>query len=240
MTYFLTSCTVIPGTHDLNPANGFVETLASCLPQRPLRGLYLASDPTDYACNDLYGGADRLSFENAGWTFSDYQIFDARNTGDLGQLIRRADLVILAGGHVPTQQHFFASISLRTALAHYSGVLVGISAGSMNSAELVYAQPERPGEAKDPAYQRFLPGLGVTKVNLLPHYNVVKDDMLDGLRIYEDITLGDSWGCVFYAIHDGSYLYGSGDAAVLRGEAYRICDGVITQVSAQNQEIRLP
>lgn len=30
----------------------------------------------------------------------------------------------------------------------------------MNCADTVYAQPEEPGEAVDPDYQRFIPGLG--------------------------------------------------------------------------------
>ena len=40
----------------------------------------------------------------------------------------------------------------------------------MNSADIVYSQPEEEGEAVDPAYQRFLTGLNLTKTNLLPHY----------------------------------------------------------------------
>jgi len=31
----------------------------------------------------------------------------------------------------------------------------------MNCADTVYAQPEEPGEAVDPDYQRFIPGLGL-------------------------------------------------------------------------------
>ena len=230
MTYFLTSCTVIPGSHDLNPANGFAARIIACLPRRPLRGIYLASDPTDHACNDLYGNADRTSFENSGCVFADYQIYDDRNDRELTSLLRVADLVILAGGHVPTQQRFFRKIGLREKIQGCSGVVVGISAGSMNAADTVYAQPERPGEAIDPDYRRFIPGLGLTKTMLLPHYNLVKDDMLDGMRLYDDITCADSAGKTFYAIPDGSYLYGCGGKEELWGEAHRICDGTITQV----------
>ena len=239
MTYFLTSCTVIPGSHDLNPANGFAEKILHHLPSRPLRGLYLASNPADHACNDLYGNADRASFENSGCVFSDYQIYDNRNRRDLTHLLKWADLVILAGGHVPTQQDFFEQIGLREKIRCCSGVIVGISAGSMNAADPVYAQPECPGEAKDPAYQRFLPGLGVTQTTLLPHYNLVKDDILDGLRLYEDITCGDSMGRTFYAIPDGSYLYGHDGIEELWGEAHRIRDGVIEHVGFPDQCVKL-
>lgn len=230
MTYFLTSCTVIPGSHDLKLANGFAEKILRHLPKRPLRGLYLASDPVDHACNDLYGNADRTSFENSGCVFATYEIYDDRNTRDLTSLLAQADLVILAGGHVPTQQRFFADCDLREKLRHCRGVVVGISAGSMNAAEVVYAQPERPGEATNPDYQRFLPGLALTRTMLLPHYNLVKDDVLDGLRLYADITCGDSIGHTFYAIPDGSYLYGHDGMEELWGEAHRIQNGVQEQV----------
>ena len=66
---------------------------------------------------------------------------------------------------------------------------------------------------------------------LLPHYQEVKDSVLDGLRLFEDITFADSMGKTFYAIPDGSYLLIRDGREELRGEAYRIRDGVITRVS---------
>ena len=86
----------------------------------------------------------------------------------------------------------------------FDGVLVGISAGTMNSAEVVYAQPELEGEATDPNYQRFLPGLGLTKKMILPHYQMLKDEVLDGLRVMEDIAYPDSQGRRFYLLVDGA------------------------------------
>ena len=92
--------------------------------------------------------------------------------------------------------------------------------------------PEEEGEAIDPEYQRFLTGLDLTKINLLPHYQENKDDVLDGLRIYEDIACPDSIGKTFYAIPDGSYLFIDAVKEELRGEAYMVKDGVISQVSS--------
>ena len=109
----------------------------------------------------------------------------------------------------------------------------------MNSAETVYAHPERDGEAADPAYRRFLPGLGLTKTMLLPHYQENKEDILDGQRIYEDIAFPDSYGKVFYAIPDGSYLFIRDGKEELRGEAYRISNGKMQQVSGENGIVTL-
>ena len=111
--------------------------------------------------------------------------------------------------------------------------------GNDVDAELVYAQPEREGEAADPSYQRFLPGLGLTKTMLLPHLQEVRDDVLDGLRLFEDITFADRFGRSFYAIPDGSYLLVGDGREELRGEAWLIKDGVMTQASREGEILRL-
>ena len=85
----------------------------------------------------------------------------------------------------------------------------------------------------------LLPGLGLTKVNLLPHYQQVRDDVLDGLRLFKDITYPDSMGRTFCAIPDGSYLFIEGGRTELRGEAYRIRDGRINQISQNGQRVLL-
>ena len=114
-------------------------------------------------------------------------------------------------------------------------MLIGISAGSMNSADVVYAQPEEPGEAVSPDYRRFLPGLGVTKTQLLPHYQMVKDHILDGMRLFEDITFSDSRGRVFYALPDGSFLLGKNGRETIYGEAWRIQDGAMRQICREGE-----
>jgi hypothetical protein len=79
-------------------------------------------------------------------------------------------------------------------------------------------------------YKRFIPGLGLTEYNILPHYNAVKNDILDGMRLIEDITFADSYGHTFYAITDGSYILQTEEGAEICGEAYMIHDGKIEQV----------
>ena len=115
--------------------------------------------------------------------------------------------------------------------------LIGVSAGSMNCTSPVYAQPELPGESIDPEYIRFIPGLGISDVQILPHYQMVKDNMLDGRRLYEDITYGDSHGRSFYAIPDGSYVLRRGDTYTLCGEGYLIRDGRCTQICRREETI---
>jgi dipeptidase E len=230
MVCFLTSSPVIPGTLELNPANSFMDELHRRF-QSGGRVLFICSNPDVYDKTDFFANEMKGIFENSGFPFGSFTILDSRNEHDAPELINNSDLIILAGGHVPTQNRFFRKIGLKALLKDYDGVLIGISAGSMNSAETVYAQPEEEGEAIDPEYQRFLPGLGLTNTMLIPHYQEIKDDMLDGLRLFADVTFPDSMGRTFYAIPDGSYLFIGPGGEELRGEACRIRDGVISRVS---------
>ena len=162
MTYFLTSSSCLPDSPALNPANGFVDELRKALPD-PCRALFVASDPGNTERTERFAGSIRTGFELTGFRFDHYQVLDGRNAGQCAALVAGADLLILAGGHVPTQNRFFQDIALRERLAGFDGVVMGISAGTMNCEELVYAPPELEGEAVDPNYRRFYPGLGLTK-----------------------------------------------------------------------------
>lgn len=234
MTYFLTSSPCMPDSPALNPVNGFVDELRKALPGS-CRALFICSDPDQPSLT--YGFAYDMadSFEEVGILFTEVEVLERENQDQCRDLVAGADLIFLAGGHVPTQNRFFQELGLREKLKDWDGVIVGVSAGSMNAAEVVYAQPEEPGEAVDPEYRRFLPGLGLTKHNIIPHYNQDKDWALDGLRLYEDITYRDSMGQRLYILVDGSYILGNDGDEALRGEAYLLADGVLTQLSREGQ-----
>ena len=236
MICFLTSRTDLPGSDhlNLNPANGFVERLRRCFPE-PCRALEVCSDPNDPGKMDFYAALLRRSFEAEGFSFKSIRTLDGRNRDDAASLVREANFLILSGGHVPTQNRFFAEIGLKELLRDFDGVLVGISAGSMNCAETVYAHPELPGEAVDPAYRRFLPGLGLTKQNILPHYQEIKDDVLDGLRVMEDIAYPDSRSRRYLVFPDGTYLCLEKGRETLCGQAWLLADGKMTQICADGE-----
>ena len=127
----------------------------------------------------------------SGLNYASLEMCDDRNMESAADLSCK-DVIILTGGHVPTQNRFFREISLKEKLNGYTGLVIAWSAGSMNCADPVYAGPELPGEAVDPDFQRWIPGLGLTKTNIFPHFEALKDDMLDGMRLIEDITFADS------------------------------------------------
>lgn len=238
MKYFLTSSPFGVSSPYLNPANGFVERLARAVPS-PCRLLFVCSDPDSHAFTDRIALDLKKAMEAEGFSVSSFQTLDGRTASRAGEWIAGADLIVLAGGHVPTQNAFFQKIRLKEKLEAFDGAILGISAGSMNSAEVVYAQPEREGEAISPHYRRFLPGLGLTKAMILPHYQLIKDDILDGLRLFEDITYPDSAGRVFYVLPDGSYLLGEGGRETLYGESWRVADGVMEKLCGEGEAFRL-
>lgn len=239
MIAFLTSSPCIYGVPRaiLNPENGFVDNLRSCLPENP-RCLFVASAPDDIAFTDRVAEEMAACFYEAGMGFSELTRLDRRNQADARLLIWESDFIILSGGHVPTQNAFFGEIGLRELLQNYQGVILGISAGTMNAADRVYIQPEEPGESV-PEFPRFGEGLGITDVNVLPHYQMVKDKYLDGRKLYEDITFADSWGECFHVFPDGTYLLIRDGRTTLYGEAYRLQDGRMEQISQSGDMVIL-
>lgn len=238
MTAFLTSSPCLSGEEKLNPANGFVDALGEALPS-PCRALFISSDRDNHAFTEGHGYAIKRSFEASGFSFSEYILLDGRNENEAAGLVAKAELIILAGGHVPTQNRFFARIGLRELIKDFNGLVVGISAGSMNSADIVYVQPELEGEIIDPHFVRFTPGLDICKAQILPHYNEVRDNILDGRRLFEDITFADSMGQRFYVLNDGSYVRVSGDRETLHGDAWLIENGSMRQICSLDRSIEI-
>lgn len=166
--------------------------------------------------------------------FSSYQVLDWQNAGRAYHLVQHSDFIVLSGGHVPTQNAFFRKIRLRHILRHFHGTVMGISAGSMNMADIVYAQPEAPGET-DPDFEIFLPGLGLTWVNILPHCQKAMHYMLDGQRLYEDITYPQSMGQTFFALPDGSYFFQDEEGLMLCGKSFRLRDGILELLTVDGE-----
>ena len=219
----------------LSTDNGFADSLRKHWKDNA-NVLIISADADDIETNDSIMNIFVSSFPMSGLSIKRMDMCDKRNI-HFARELADYDVVVLAGGHVPTQNLFFKEIQLKDCLQDFDGILIGISAGSMNSAEVVYAQPELDGESINKGYQRFFPGLGITKCMILPHYQDTKDEMLDRKRLYEDITYPDSYGREFYALVDGSYLLIEDDTTTLFGEAYLIKDGSIKQICKKDQSI---
>ncbi len=241
MTLFLTSspCVYKHSPATLTEANGFLLRIRSKLPPRP-RTLFVASSPADHARTDFYCGDMAGAFERAGIPMTGWQLLDDLTADRARELIAWSDFIILMGGHVPTQNEFFNRIGLKRLLTGYPGVVMGISAGTMNAAGTVYAQPEADGESM-PSFRRFYPGLGLTTINVCPHYQEVleRNMTVDGHPIYPDLTAADSMGHTFHIFPDGTYLYQDEKESAIYGECWQMKDGTQTKLTENGGRIAL-
>lgn len=239
MNLFLTSSPYLyqhdPAT--LNTANGFADRLREALPHRP-KTLFVCSDPNNHDMTMEFIRITKDAFGRAGIPLGRCTALDLKNARWAYRLVAESDFIVLMGGHVPTQNAFFHKIRLRRLIKKFEGTIMGISAGSMNAAEEVYSQPEETGES-NPSFQRFLTGLGLAQINILPHYQQVKDYMLDGKRLYEDVTFADSMGKTFHVFPDGTYYHQNEEEQAIYGEFWRLSDGIMEHLGLDGERHEL-
>ena len=214
-------------------ANGLLDTVRT-LWKSGSKVMIICGSPDNHDKNDSVLSCLSAAFPISGLSISECVMCDGRSRRIIERL-PEMDVLVLAGGHVPTQNVFMKELHLKERLQSWNGLLLAWSAGSMNCAETVYAGPELPGEAVDPEFQRWISGLGITKTNIFPHFENLKDEMLDGMKLIEDITYSDSFGHEIIALNNGSYILIEDGRETLYGEAYRILDGKQEQICADNQ-----
>jgi dipeptidase E len=219
----------------LPETNGLLKTIRNSWKDSS-KVMIISGSPEDYDKNDSVLNCVSGAFSLSNLSASEVLMCDERSKEVIDRL-PEMDVIILAGGHVPTQNSFMKALGLKERLLGWDGLLMGWSAGSMNCAETVYAGPELPGEAIDPNYQRWISGLGITKTNIFPHFEELKDEMLDGMRLIEDITYADSMGHEIIALNNGSYIVVDEGVETIYGEAYSIKDGEQKQICVDGNSI---
>ena len=200
--------------------------------------MIISGSPEYYDKNDSVLFCLKGAFSLSNLSASEVLMCDERNK-EIIERLPEMDVIILAGGHVPTQNSFMKTIELEERLQDWDGLLIAWSAGSMNCAEMVYAGPELPGEAIDPNYQRWISGLGITKTNIFPHFEALRDEIIDGLRLIEDITYADSMGHEIIALNNGSFIVIDNGTEILYGEAYSIKNGEQRQICTDDKWMQL-
>lgn len=240
MNLILTSCLDLSSknqegrriAHNFGNKNGILDLIKKLTPKQE-NFVFVANAENNYESTDNYASVTFESFKLT-FPFENYVILDGRTKLNAKQIIESADLIFLCGGHVPTQNMFFQNINLKEIIQNTKGLIVGQSAGSMNSAEIVYAQPELDGEAIDPNYKKYLQGLGLTNISILPHFELGLSSVLDGKDIFKEITLPDSKARPFIAYSDGTFIYDNGETQQVYGKAYLFNNGSYQQISEDN------
>lgn len=237
-TLFITSSQTKPkkqgdftGPCDLILDNEFGSLLKTYWPAKA-KVLAITSNPDDEDMLQAFRNNMRDAYEEAGFEILNHEIDfgDRKLLHEDSFYFNNFDVILICGGHVPTQNRFFMEVDLASKLRDYHGIIIATSAGSMNLAEEVYALPEWEGEAKSPDYNRFLTGLGFTKHQIIPHYNYIKDITVDGLNPIIDIAAPDSANREFIVLCDGSYIFEAEGITQIHGPAYRLSNGILTPI----------
>ena len=195
--------------------------------------LFVVSNEFNSESNDFYAGITFKSFDLT-LPFKSYYLLDSRTENNIDELISKSDLIFLSGGHLPTQNKFFNNINLKEKIRNTNAFIIGGSAGAMNMAHNVYSIPELECESLNPNFEKNLKGLSLIDINILPHYDVFKDAILDGKRFIEDIVLPDTYGRQIYALNNGSYILMDREI-YLYGEAYLLRNGKSEKINDENE-----
>ena len=190
--------------------------------------LFVPADPSKEKENEYEIKRVLDAFEYSKLAVGEVKTLSESSGQALPGLIAWSDVIYLGGGHAPTQLAFIKRLGLKDALKDYKGIVIGLSAGSINCAYNVYLMPELEGEAKDPNYVRFSEGLDLTNIEIIPHAKCLKNTTVDGLRCIEDIAIPDSFGSRFYLIEDGSYFKAKNGKTSFKGVGEVIEDGKIS------------
>ena len=220
-----------------NNSNHFVDRL-KVYTKKMTNFVFVASNPDGANKTDEYSNIIVNALNLDGFGIENLIVLDHRFDGDVEKAILSADCVFLSGGHVPTQNAYFKEIGLKQILEKYSGIVIGQSAGSMNCADIVYAQPESEEEFYDKSFKKLIPGLGLTKIKVMPHMNRAKIDQIDGTTTY-DMCLKDSKTIAHYGISDSGFIEIVNGKEISYGPTVLFNDGRCVELCIQGQSVEV-
>lgn len=214
--------------------NKFLENLKKHIKNNK-KFVLIASNPTNYEQNDLFLDLDKKALNLSGIDFDEYLVLDNRNKIDACNILKNSDLIFLCGGDTFVQNEFFNEIQLKEHIKKVNSVIVGISAGSINAALNVFNSPEC---KEDLVNSSNLQGLGLTSINIEPHFRLNNTNTLNE-KIQREAIIKESYNRDIYAIPDGSYILEDSNYIYLYGECYKIKNGNINLICKDDEMIKI-
>lgn len=185
----------------------------------------IASDPDNYELNDNYLKLDTEILALSGLKFKESLVLDNRNKEDIGNILKNSSLIFLSGGNTFQQNMFLNAIKLKDYIKETDACIVGISAGAINSAEIVFSSPEN---EKDLTRSVILKGLALTTINVEPHF-----DLDNPNKIQMDSIIKESNNRIIYGLPDKSYIFNN----KVYGKCYKIYKENIELISNDDEII---
>ena len=212
-TYILTS--MFPDGFDGNTAQLFDRLI-------PHRGsfAFVASDfEHHHDTNDYYFGGVLGWFRDAGIHFERSYVVDGRMTaGEAQQALREADVLWLSGGDTLAQFGSFEKYGLVDVIRKHSGVVIGMSAGTINIAQTAVLYDPPYGVHTATVYR----GIGCVDISADPHF--------EPDRIPATI-LNASDEHVIYGLCDNAVIVCKDGQAEYYGEVYRLSGGEAERIN---------
>ena len=183
----------------------------------------IASNPFNFEQNDKFLEMDIEALKLSNLSFDECLILDNRNKTKVSEVLKDSSLIFLCGGNTYIQNQFFNEIDLKNYIKDLDSTIVGISAGAINSADIVFNSPEEDNDLSNPY---ILVGLGLTEFNIEPHFDINNDNMIQMKSI-----LDESYKRLIYGLPDGSYIEGN----KVYGTCYKIYQGNIEIICNDNE-----
>ena len=187
----------------------------------------IASDADNYEQNDYYLKLDMDVLAMSGINFKENVVLDNRNKDDIVNVLKNSSLIFLSGGDTLKQNIFFNEINLKEYIKNIDACIVGISAGAINSAKIVFNSPEKEKDLTNPS---ILEGLGLTTINVEPHFDCDKIS-----KIQMDAILKESNNRVIYGLPDKSYIFNN----KVYGKCYRVYKENIELISNDDEVVEV-
>lgn len=208
-------------------SNNFLNNLKKSLKTYD-KFVLVASDPNNYKQNDEFLNLDIKALELSGLKFKEYLVLDCRHRDIIKNTLDNCSLIFLCGGNTYQQNLFFNDINLKKYLKNLDCCVVGISAGAINSAKVVFNSPEKEEGLNNKQF--ILNGLDLTNINIEPHFDIENNN-----KIKMSAILKESYNRNIYGIEDGAYILDN----IVHGKCYKIHNWEITLICDDEQIISI-
>jgi peptidase E len=155
-------------------------------------------------------------FSDCGITFDSVNVIDSRMSKETAQdTVRNADVLWFAGGDTPTQFAYLESYGLIPCIREQKGVIIGMSAGSINMAKTAVCTLTCEHEELE-----IYEALGLVEFSVEPHLD--KDNITEEL-----LKLSETYP--LYGICDDSAIICTEDSTLYIGDVFYINNRHVTR-----------
>lgn len=159
--------------------------------------VFVSSDFTVHATTDHYARQFVELFNNNDIQFREVHVIDNRITKEIAaQFIKEADLIWITGGDTLKQIASIKEYNLISVLQNHQGLIIGMSAGSINMAKRVVL----PKDIYDniPTLSIY-DGIGLVDINIEPHLDSASEEHLKDIEEACQYT-------TIYGLYDNSFI----------------------------------